>query len=291
MKRLIQITMLLAMTLAASPAELPSISETTKGMTKLDGFIPMYWDAGSGSLHLEIARFDEELLFQISLPAGLGSNPVGLDRGQLGGSHVVVFQRIGPKILMVEPNYRYRAITTDSLERQAVRDSFAQSVLWGFDAVAESGDRVLVDATSFVLRDAHGVARSLGSAEQGSYELDVSRSALHLPRTKAFPKNSEIETILTFTTSKPEGTLVSSVTPTAEAVTIRQHMSLVELPEGGYEPREFDPRIGVYAITFHDYGSPISEPIEKRWIVRHRLEKKDPSAAVSEPVEPIVYYL
>ena len=291
MRRLIQITILLAITLAAFPAELPSISEKTNGMRKLDGFIPMYWDAASGSLHLEIARFDEELLYQISLPAGLGSNPVGLDRAQLGGSHVVTFQRIGPKILMIEPNYRYRAISDDPLERRAVADSFAQSVLWGFEIVAESDGRALVDATSFVLRDAHGVVRSLASAEQGTYQLDETRSALHLPRTKAFPKNSEIESILTFTTTKPEGSLVGSVAPTAEAVTIRQHISLVELPKGGYEPREFDPRVGVYAITFHDFASPISGPVEKRWIIRHRLEKKDPSAAISEPVEPIVYYL
>ncbi len=271
--------------------EKPSIAEKTKGLAKLDGFIPMYWDAQSGTLYLEISRFGEELLYQISLPAGLGSNPIGLDRGQLGDSHVVTFQRIGPKVLMVEPNYRYRAIGGDDLEQQAVEDSFAQSVLWGFEVAAETDGTVLVDATKFVLRDAHGVSAALSNTEQGTYRLDDSRSALHLPRTKAFPKNSEIETILTFTTDKPEGRLVGGVTPSSAAVTVRQHLSFVELPEAGYEPRQFDPRVGVYGITFYDFSSPVSEPVEKRWIARHRLEKKDPTAAVSEPVEPIIYYL
>lgn len=287
------LTTLVALIAAVSmfAEERPSIAEKTAAMVKLDGFIPMYWDDQAGALYLEISRFDEELLYQISLPAGLGSNPIGLDRGQLGDSHIVTFRRIGPKVLMVEPNYRYRAIGGEELEQQAVRDSFAQSVQWGFEVVAESAGSVLVDATKFAVRDAHGIVRALARAGQGNYRLDESRSALHLPMTRAFPKNSEIEATLTFTSEKPEGSLVSGVSPSSEAVTVRQHYSFVELPEAGYEPRKFDPRVGVFGITFYDFASPISEPIERRWIARHRLEKKDPAAAVSEPVEPIVYYL
>jgi hypothetical protein len=290
MKRfvLLSVMLLVAPTVAA---QLPTIGEKTAGMEKLDGFLPLYWDATSGALLIEISRFGEEILYQVSLPAGLGSNPVGLDRGQLGGTHIVRFERVGPRILMVQPNYRYRALSGDRIEQTAVEDSFAQSVLWGFDLVAEQEERVLVDATSFVLRDAHGIARSLQRAGAGNYTLDVSRSALHLQRTRAFPRNSEIEAILTFTSDRPEGRLVRDVAPTAEAVTVRQHMSFVELPREGYRPRGFDPRVGVYGVSFYDFSSPISEPIETRWIARHRLEKKDPSAAVSEPVEPIVYYL
>lgn len=291
MRKVSFLVLISLLALGAVAAPRPAIAEKVEGLTRFDGFIPMYWDGESGSLYLEISRFDEELLYQISLPAGVGSNPIGLDRAQLGDSHVVTFQRIGPKVLMIEPNYRYRAIGGGELEARSVRDSFAQSVLWGFEVIAETRGTVLVDATKFLLRDAHGVTRRLADTGQGNYRLDESRSAVHLERTRAFPKNTEMEAILTFVTDKPEGGLVASVTPSPAAVTVRQHTSLVELPDGGYEPREFDPRVGVYGITFHDFSSPVNELIEKRWIARHRLEKKNPEAPVSEPVEPIVYYL
>jgi hypothetical protein len=274
-----------------------TIASKTAAAKKLDGFMPLYWDENDGKLLMEITQFDTELLYQVSLPAGVGSNPIGLDRGALGDTHVVTFQRVGPKVLMVEPNYRYRAITNDPAELRAVRDSFAQSVLWGFTIEASEGSRVLVDATKLFLRDAYGVIDQLRDTRQGQYRLDESRSAFYLERTKNFPKNSEIEATLTFVTDQAPGPLVRQVTPTPQAVTVRQHHSFIELPKldangaSGYRPRKLDPRVGAFGIEFHDYASPITEPIEKRWIVRHRLEKKDPSAAVSEAVEPIVYYV
>jgi len=216
---------------------------------------------------------------------------VGLDRGQLGKTSVVYFERIGPKVLMIEPNYRYRAMSNDAAERRAVEESFARSVLWGFKVEAAENDRVLVDATAFFIRDAHGVIERLRQARQGQYRFDESRSAVFLPRTKAFPKNTEVETILTFSSDGETGPLVRDVTPSPGSITVREHHSLVELPDPGYKPRKLDPRVGVHGIMFYDYASPISDPIEKRWISRHRLEKKDPSAAVSEPVKPIVYYV
>jgi hypothetical protein len=271
-----------------------TIASKTASLKKLDGFMPLYWDEKDGKLLMEIGQFDTELLYQVSLPAGVGSNPIGLDRGALGDTHVVTFQRIGPKVLMVEPNYRYRAITSDPAELRAVRDSFAQSVLWGFTIEASEGSRVLVDATKLFLRDAYGVIDTLRDTRQGQYRLDESRSAFYLARTKNFPKNSEIEATLTFVTDAAPGPLVRQVTPTPQAVTVRQHHSFIELPAldaNGYKPRTLDPRVGAFGIEFHDYASPITDPIEKRWIVRHRLEKKDPSAAVSEAVKPIVYYV
>jgi hypothetical protein len=240
---------------------------------------------------MEITRFDAECLYQVSLPTGVGSNPLGLDRGQLGDTHVVRFERAGPKVLLVEPNQRYRAITTDAGERRAVEESFARSVLWGFRVKATEGGRVLVDATSFFMRDAHGVADRLRESNQGQYRLEDSRSAIYLPHTKAFPKNTEVEATLTFTTEGQPGPLVRETVPTPQSLTVREHHSLVELPDAGYTPRRLDPRVGVFAVEFYDYASPFTEPIEKRWIVRHRLQKKDPQAAVSEPVKPIVYYV
>ena len=271
-----------------------TLAERTRQWTRMDGFVPMYWDEASDKLYLEISRFDQELLYQTSLPAGLGSNPIGLDRGQLGSTAVVTFQRVGPKVLLTQANYKFRAISDDAAERQAVADSFARSVLWGFKVEASEGDRVIVDATDFVLRDAHGVIDRLRTANQGTYRVDATRTALHLPRTKAFPKNSEIEASVTLVTDGAPGPLVRQVAPTATALTVRQHHSFVQLPDLAthtFRPRPADPRAGGIDLTFHDYASPITEPIEKHWAIRHHLQKKDPSAAVSDVVEPIVYYV
>ena len=240
---------------------------------------------------MEIGRLGEEMIYQVSLASGVGSNPIGLDRGQLGRTYLVRFDRTGPRVLMVQPNLRYRAVEGSSGEQRAVEESFASSVLWSFPVETETAGRLLVDATSFFLRDAHGVARRLRETNQGSYSVDASRSAIYLPRTKAFPKNSEIEAVITLTTTDRPGRLVSSVTPTPEIVTVRQHHSFVELPPPGYKPRRLDPRAGFFGIEIYDYASPFHEPLEKRFIARHRLQKKDPNAAVSEVVEPIVYYV
>jgi hypothetical protein len=271
-------------------AQTKSLRDRTKDLQKLDGYIPLYWDAENGKLLLEIARFDQDFLYQISLQTGVGSNPIGLDRGQLGSTHVVHFERVGPKVLLVEPNQRYRARSNDPNERRAVEESFARSILYGFKVEAVDGDRVLVDATSFFLRDAHGVADTLRQTQQGGFSLDESRSAIYLPRTKNFPLNTEVEAQLTFNSSEP-GPLVRQTTPNPQNLTVREHHSFVQLPDDNYRPRRYDPRVGNIRIEFYDYATPITEPIEQRWIIRHRLEKKDPSAAVSEPVKPIIYYV
>ena len=182
-------------------------AERTAKWLRIDGYMPLFWDEAAGRLWMEIGRFNSELLYQVSLPAGVGSNPIGLDRGQLGDSAVVVFERVGPRVLMVQQNYRYRALTGDPAERRAVEQSFAKSVLWGFKVEASEGDRVLVDATAFFLRDAHGVIEKLRETKQGRYKLDDSRSALYLARTKGFPKNTEVEATLTFTTDEDPGPL------------------------------------------------------------------------------------
>ncbi len=278
--------------ISARPAP-PRIAEKVAGLHRIDGFMPLYWDERAGKMWMEIDRFGVDILYQVSLPAGVGSNPIGLDRGQMGNTAVVVFERVGPKVLMVQPNYRYRATTGSAAERRAVEESFARSVLWGFTVEADEGSRVLVDATAFFLRDAHGVADRLRQARQGRYRADESRSAFYLPRTKGFPKNTEVETTLTFTTDEDPGRLIEEVTPTAKAVTVREHHSFVELPplNGTYTPRRHDPRVNSFAVEFNDYSTPVTAPIEQRLIARHRLVKRDPSARVSEPVTPIVYYV
>jgi hypothetical protein len=278
-------------TAAASPAPADGIAARTGNLRSQDGFLPLHWDEKEGKLLLEIPRVGEELIYVVSLPAGVGSNPIGLDRGQLGDTRLVRFDRVGPKVLLVEPAARFRALGGSPAEARAVADSFASSVLWSFKVEAESGGRLLVDATEFFLRDAHGVAASLRDSQQGSYSVEPGRSAVHLPRTRAFPRNTEVEAIVTLVTRDRPGALVTSVTPTPDAVSVRQHHSFVQLPPPGYTPRVVDPRAGVLGLEIYDYASPFAGPLERRFVLRHRLQKKDPRAAVSEAVQPIVYYV
>jgi hypothetical protein len=283
---------LLAGRVRASPdsTQTPTIAEKTAGTLKFAGYFNLYWDAKQGKLWLEIDKWNAEFLYQSGLPAGIGSNDIGLDRGQLGETRIVRFERSGPKVLLIQENLNYRAVSNDADERRAVHDSFAESALWGFTVAAEEKDRALVDATDFFLHDAHGVPEVLRRAKQGAYHLDVSRCAIYLPQTKNFPLNTEVESTLTFAGDDP-GAWVRQVTPSPGAITIREHYSFVQLPPPGYKPRIYDPRSSFFGISYMDYATPISEPIVKRFTARHRLEKKDPSAAVSEPVRPIVYYL
>ncbi len=173
----------------------PPVEERITGMTKLDGYFPLYWDNRTGSLWLEIPRFDTDFLLAGGLAAGLGSNDIGLDRGQEAQGRIVSFQRVGPKVLLVQGNESFRSSSANPAERRSVADSFARSVLWGFTVGAESNGRVLVDATGFFLRDGMNAASAL---RPGAYRVDAARSAFYMDRTKGFPKNTEVEVTLTF---------------------------------------------------------------------------------------------
>jgi hypothetical protein len=290
MQRLLLLFLLFPVCLSAQ--KLSSIEDKTKDLKKFTGFLNFYWDENAGKVWLEVNKLDTEVLYVISLPAGLGSNDIGLDRGLLGGERIVKFSKVGRKILLIQPNYNYRAVTNDAAEKRDVEQSFAQSTLWGFTVEAETGDHCLVDVTDFLLRDAMQVSNRLRSNQQGNYALDKSRSAIYLSRTKNFPLNTEFETTVTFTNNDGNtGNYLQSVTPSAEAITLRVHHSFVQLPDNDYKPRVFDPRSSYGPISFYDYSTPVSEPIEKFFIARHRLKKKDPTAAMSEPVKPIIYYL
>ena len=307
---------------AQRPATPPSIDDRTSGMKKMDGYFPLYWDERSGQLFVEISRFDSEFLFNTGLSAGLGSNDIGLDRGSgRGGGRLVYFQRVGPRVLLVQPNQSFRSSSTNATERKAVEDSFAKSILWGFTVAGESSGRVLVDATDFFLRD---VANAAGSLRPGNYRLDRTRSAFYLPNTRNFPQNTEVDMTLTFVNEPTGGGgggggptqgpapigqtgggggggggfggglfsgSVGSVTPSPNEVTLREHASFVQLPDNNYQPRESDPRAGYGGGMFVDYSQPIGENIQIRQIRRHRLQKKDPNAAISEPIKPIQYWV
>jgi hypothetical protein len=261
---------LLAVALVAS-ASAATIAEKTSGATKLDGYFPLYWDSSAGKLYLEIARMSTEFLYVTSLPSGLGQNDVGLDRGEILSSRVVRFERTGPKVLLVEPNYAFRATSSDANERKTVEQSFPQSVLWGFKVEAEEGNRVLVDATDFYVRESGGVAQQMEEAKQGAYKFDASRSTLYLPATRNFIKNTEVEVTVTLTSDHP-GALIGKVSPEADTVTLREHHSFIELPDAGYKPRAFDPRAGYLEdATYYDFGTRFSQPVVQRAIPRHRV--------------------
>lgn len=269
-----------------------SLAKKIDGMRRMDGLFPLDWDAKSGKLYLEIASFNKDFLLLDSLPYGLGSNDLGLDRGQLGLGRVVRFYRSGSKVLLIEQNLNYRSSSKAPEEQLDVDQSFARSVLWGFTVEAEDGDKVLVDATGFFLRDAHEVAERLQREKQGDYVLDLNRSAIVSEDTKNFPLNTEVQAILTFAPhGLVTGTLVGTVTPDPHAVTVEEHTSLVSLPDDNYRPRAFDPRAGYFPLIYRDYSAPLGEPMDVHLIIRHRLEKKDPSAAISDPVKPLVYYV
>ncbi len=290
MKRISALIVIILLISVTASAQIATITKKTEGMKKYEGYFNFYWDDTQGKIWLEIDDIDKEFLYQISLSAGLGSNEIGLDRAQLGDTKIVQFRRTGPKILLVEQNYTYRANSDNDLEVRAVKLAFAESAIWGFKVAAEENDRILVDATAFFMRDAHGVIGSLKRSNQGNYKLDASRSAMFLPMTKNFPLNTEFETTLTYTGDNP-GRFVRSVAPDANSITLRQHHSFVKLPEDGYQTRKFDPRSGYGSMTYLDYATPIDQPITKKFTRRHHLEKKNPNARVSEAVEPIIYYV
>ena len=286
----------------------PSIEDKTAGMKRLDGYVPLYWDESAGQLWMEISRWSTEMLLASTFGSGLGSNDIGLDRGQTAGSGIVFFERVGPKVLLVQPNYRYRANSSNPAELRAVRDAFARSVLWGFTVGAESSGRVLVDATDWLVRDALPIAPRL---RPGTYRFEPSRSAVYMAGTAAFPQNTEIEVELTFALQQPAGPPqggprpgpqasfagggffegVGAVAASSEAASLRVHHSLVELPDNGYTTRAYDPRAGYGSIEYHDFAAPLGAPRELQFIRRHRLAKVDPSAKVSDAVKPIVYYV
>ena len=275
---------------AVKGQELPSIGEKTVGFARMEGFMGLYWDDGDGSVYLEIPRFEEEFIYVSSLPAGLGSNDIGLDRGQLGTTRLVRFERVGKKVLLVRRNLQFRAESSREAERLAVRDAFAEAIIWGFEIVAEEQERVLVDATDFIVQDVHGIARSLRAMQQGSYSLDRARSAPMPEVLKSFPRNTEMEARVTFVGDNP-GNYVREVAADPYALTLRVRHSFIMLPDSGYSPRAFHPGSGYGSIRFRDYATPIGEDMVRQYVRRHRLVKQDPALDVSDAVEPITYYL
>ena len=286
---------------SADPKPTPTIAARTATMTNMPGLLPLHWDAAAGKLYLEIPLNtqgkSQDLLYTNSLPYGTGSNDLGLDRGQTSAGKIVRFERTGPKVLLIEPNQRFRTSATDPAEQLALRQSFPTSVLAGFTVAAASDGAVMVDASDFFLRDAHGVAETLMRLQQGSYRVDPARSTIDLASTKAFPKNTEVDALLTFATENPMGgrrggSFVADVTPDPRALSVHEHQSFLELPAAGFTSRRFDPRAGYFPTSYRDYSAALGEELDQQFIIRHRLNKKDPACRTACVAEaPIQYYV
>ena len=268
-----------------------SFSFSNENKTKeFKGFFDFSYDESKDKIFLQVDKLDHEFLYVGSLASGVGSNDIGLDRGQLGSERLVKFIKKGNKLLLVEPNLYYRAETKNISEKKSVEQAFAKSVIFGFEIMETNDNHYLIDFTPFLMFDRHGVAKTLRDSKQGSYKVDRTKSAIEIENTKAFPNNVEFEALLTFS-GEAKGSLIRSVTPDPDNVTVFQHHSFIKLPDNNYNPRKFDTRSGAISISYMDYSSPIDEPITKKYVIRHRLEKKNPELEISEAVEPIIYYL
>jgi len=265
--------------------------ELTSKSTFNEGFFNFYWNETEGKVFLEIKEWKKEFLYVTFLAAGVGSNDIGLDRGQIGGTKIVRFERYGPKVLLIQANYDYRAESKNIDEQKSVEEAFAQSVIAGFKVAAEKDEKALIDISDLIVSDAHNVVGSLKRSGQGNYSLDKNRSVVYHENTKNFPFNSEFEAMLTFS-GNPTGSYVREVVPSPKSITVRQRHSFIALPDENYHKRVFDPRAGYSANTgYLDYATPIDKDIHKRFISRHRLQKKNPNRKVSEAVKPIIYYV
>jgi hypothetical protein len=278
---------------APAPATTPAttIAARTAGFERRDGFVPLYLDGRQGRLYAELPRESLRGLFWTSLATGVGSNPVGLDRGASGDDQVVRFDRRGDRMLMVFENTRFRTSLDDAAHRRSVDESFPASTVASLPVLAEEGNRVLVDLSEVAYRDWNDVGGTLARLNQGSYTVARDRSSIDRAHTRAYPTNTEIDVALTFTTSGRPGPIMGRIAPDGRAFTIRQRLSLLPLPDASYRPRLLDPRVGFYGVTFKDYGQPIQRPLEQRWISRHRLERVDPADPRAPIKNPIVYYV
>ena len=254
------------------------------------GFFNFNYQVKSDKILLEVDKINEDFLYVNSLTTGLGSNDIGLDRGQLGNQRIVKFRKYGNKLLLVQPNQNFRAISNNVSEVNSVEQAFANSVIFGFKIIEKKEDVYIIDFTPFLLQDTHGVIKRLKSLNQGAYKLDLSKSALELKRTKAFPNNVEFEALLTYV-GNAEGRLISNIAPDPNNISVIQHHSFIKLPDNNYKPRNFDSRSGAIFTSFMDYASPVQDQINKKYIIRHSLEKINSDLDKSDVVEPIIYYL
>ncbi|WP_449188736.1 zinc-dependent metalloprotease [Agaribacter flavus] len=256
------------------------------------GFVDIRYDESKDKVFLRVKKsmLDQDFIFQSSLPHGVGSNDIGLDRGQLGRTRLAEFVRFGNKVMLNQLNTKYRSSSVNLAENESIDEAFADSILAGFIISEETDTYLEFDYTQFLFSDIHNMADRLKARNQGTFKPDAKRSGVYLPRTKAFPLNTELEAVVTFA-GQAKGQFIKDVTPDPQSVTVHMHHSFIQLPDDKFTPRAFHPYSGYSKHSFFDYSVPIDAEMEQKYIRRHRLEKKQVNASMSEAVEPIVYYL
>lgn len=279
--------------LAVVPAPAQEKDDPLAGTVREPGFVDHYRNDDSGRVLIGVHALEEPFLLVNSLPGGLGSNDVGLDRAQVSEPRMVEWRRVGERLLLVQRNTRYVAVTDDDAERLAATDAFAESVLWAGELV-DDGDIAaapyVVDFAPFLTGDEHGVVARLKASGQGDYTVSADLSAALPARAKVFPDNAELEALLTFT-GAGEGEFVRQVAMDARRVTLRQRISLVRLPGPGFEPRAYHPFSGGWSVGAYDFAQPLGAALDVRYQGRFRLTKTNPGAASSPVEKPIVFYL
>ena len=110
-------------------------TEKSKDYQKFNGLFNFFYDDANDKIFLEVENLEEEFLYVYSLSSGIGSNDIGLDRGQLGNEQVVYFKKVGNKLLLVQPNLKYRALTKNALEKKSVEQAFAKSIAPSFRVI------------------------------------------------------------------------------------------------------------------------------------------------------------
>jgi hypothetical protein len=284
---------LLAATATPAAAQKP---EVLAGTAQQTGLLPVHVDAKQGRILLSLPAPDAtglmgRYIYVTALKTGLGSAPIGLDRALSGGSKLVVFRRLGKKVLLEAENPRFRATNAPPPEQAAARDSFR--VFDIVDRRCRRGDgdgRVLVDLASLLTQDMMGIGQALKSANEKGFALSKELSVADPNSVKAFPDNLELEARQTFVSAEPSAE-INNIAPATGNLSFVVRHSFVRLPAPGYQPRRFDPRTGVFSTQVLDYAAPLGSPIVYDVANRFRLEKVDPSAPRSRVKKPILFYI
>ncbi|HEX6252049.1 MAG TPA: zinc-dependent metalloprotease, partial [Gemmatimonadaceae bacterium] len=275
----------------APPPATAQLSATEPGGGAL---LPLRYDAATGKVFLTVPRLNEELLYLNTLATGLGARAVGLDRGEVGASALVRFERHGARVYLVSANTDYVAVTQNEALRRSAEQSFPRSVLASFTVQSSGPGGVVIDATDFLLSDAFDVIGRVRAARWGTLRLDRERSFIDAANTRSYPLNTEVRAVLSFTSDDPNVEL-RRVAPDARVVTFEQHHSFVRLPEPPLAIRPFDPRAGLFSNAYLDFAQGPESDYRQRGVVRWRLEPSDTAAYLRgekvEPVKPIIYYL
>lgn len=287
--RILFIFMIAFLVSSCSPAASVT-KDPLAGLEHRAGFIDLYVDQGKNKVFAILPKADEDgvalrLIHTARLTAGLGSNPVGLDRGWGDSGKIIIFRKMGDKVIIEAENMRYRASPDNPLEQRAVKESFARSFLASTDIVSTSGGFV-VDLTDFLTSDVLNLVQYLKDSDQGSFSIAKGRTLVDTANVFAFPDNVEMDVFFTLSSSDP-GDEVATTAANGRDATLIQHHSFVRLPEEGYVPLLSDPRAGAIERVHYDYSAPLSGRIETRLARRYRLQKNE----AGETINPIIFYI